>query len=147
LGDVPEGNGDAQLTLFGEKVTPNAHALAREFVLLDNFYADGEVSADGHEWTMGAYATDFVERMWPFSYGHNGGKKYDYPAEGRFPVAFPANGYLWNRAAEAGVSYRSYAEFCHTPRSGTSDVLAEPTIPILKDHIDPYYKSWDLGYP
>ena len=65
FGDIPEGNGDPSLCLFPEAVTPNHHALAREFVLLDNFYVDGEVSADGHEWSMGAYATDFVEKTWP----------------------------------------------------------------------------------
>lgn len=145
LGDMTEGNGDARLCLFGESVTPNAHALAREFVLLDNFFADGEVSADGHEWTMGAQATDFVEKLWPLNYGHGQGKKNDYPSEGRWPVAYPANGYLWNRAAEAGVTFRSYGEFCHTPTKG--DILSEPTLPVLKGHIDPYYKAWDLGYP
>ena len=61
FGDLPEGKGDPHLCLFPEAITPNHHALAREFVLLDNFYVDGEVSADGHEWTMGAYATDFVD--------------------------------------------------------------------------------------
>ena len=64
---MKEGNGDPNLCLFGEKVTPNHHKLAREFVLLDNFYVDGEVSADGHQWTMGAYATDFVEKVWPLT--------------------------------------------------------------------------------
>ncbi|MBI5767211.1 MAG: bifunctional YncE family protein/alkaline phosphatase family protein [Verrucomicrobia bacterium] len=145
FGDLEIGNGDPRLCLFPENVTPNAHALAREFVLLDNLYADGEVSADGHEWTMGAIATDFVEKHWPLSYGHNAKKKYDYPAEGRFPVAFPANGYLWNRAAEAGVSYRSYGEFCTTPERGPE--LSAPSIPILKGHIDPFYRAWDLDYP
>jgi YVTN family beta-propeller protein len=145
FGDMPEGNGEPRLCLFPEKVTPNAHALAREFVLFDNFYADGEVSADGHEWTMGAQATDFVEKMWPLSYGHNAKRKYDYPSEGHYPVAFPANGYLWNRAAEAGVSYRSYGEFCNTPKQGPA--LAEPALPILVGHIDPYYSAWDMEYP
>lgn len=145
LGDLAEGNGDPRLCLFPELVTPNAHALAREFVLLDNLYADGEVSADGHEWTMGAFATDFVERHWPLSYGHGENKKYDYPGEGRFPVAYPANGYLWNRAAEAGVSYRSYGEFCTTPKSGPD--LSAPSLPILVGHIDPQYRAWDLDYP
>ncbi len=145
FGDMPEGNGEPHLCLFPEKVTPNAHALARQFVLLDNFFADGEVSADGHEWTMGAYATDFVEKMWPLNYGHNAKKKYDYPAEGRYPVAYPVNGYLWNRAAEAGVSYRSYGEFCETPKKGPEQATA--TLPILRGHIDPYYRAWDLDYP
>ncbi|MBU3745429.1 MAG: YncE family protein, partial [Sediminibacterium sp.] len=69
LGDMPEGNGDTSLCLFGEKITPNLHALAREFVLLDNFYVDGEVSADGHNWSFGAYATDYLEKTWVTSYG------------------------------------------------------------------------------
>ncbi|MCX6953231.1 MAG: beta-propeller fold lactonase family protein [Verrucomicrobia bacterium] len=145
FGDLKEGNGDPRLCLFPEQVTPNAHALAREFVLLDNFYADGEVSADGHEWTMGAQATDFTEKMWPLSYGHNARKKYDHPAEGFYPAAYPANGYLWNRAAEAGVSYRSYGEFCETPKRGPA--LAHPSLPILVGHIDPLYRAWDLEYP
>ncbi len=68
FGDMKEGNGDPSLCLFGDKVTPNHHKLARQFVLLDNFYVDGEVSADGHQWSMGAYATDFVEKVWPQNY-------------------------------------------------------------------------------
>jgi YVTN family beta-propeller protein len=64
LGDLPEGNGDPTLCLFPDRVTPNHHQLAREFVLLDNFYVEAEVSAQGHEWSVGAYATDFVEKTW-----------------------------------------------------------------------------------
>ncbi|MBS0662524.1 MAG: SMP-30/gluconolactonase/LRE family protein [Verrucomicrobia bacterium] len=146
LGDMPEGNGDPRLCLFGEEVTPNAHALAREFVLLDNCYADGEVSADGHEWSLGAQATDFVEKVWPLNYGHRLAGKIDYPSEGRYPVAIPANGYLWNRAAEAGVTYRSYGEFCTTPNEHTVPFIAEPSLPVLRGHIDPHYRTWDLLY-
>ena len=69
LGDIPGGNGDTSLVLFGEKITPNQHKLVKEFVLLDNFYVDGEVSADGHNWSLGAYATDYLEKTWPTSYG------------------------------------------------------------------------------
>ena len=79
LGDLPQGNGDPKLCLFPERVTPNLHRLAREFVLLDNFYVDAEVSADGHEWSMGAYATDFVEKMWPLNYGHNRTREVPLP--------------------------------------------------------------------
>ena len=61
-----------------------------EFVLLDNFYVESEVSADGHEWTLGAVATDFVEKTWPLNYGHNARGKFPYPSEGRFPVAMPS---------------------------------------------------------
>jgi hypothetical protein len=67
FGDIKEGNGDSTLTLFGEKYTPNQHKLVREYVLLDNFYVDAEVSADGHNWSLGAYATDFLEKTWPTS--------------------------------------------------------------------------------
>ncbi len=65
LGDVKNGNGDTSLCLFGEKITPNQHKLVNDFVLLDNFYVDAEVSADGHNWSMGAYSTDYLEKTWP----------------------------------------------------------------------------------
>jgi len=66
LGDLPQGNGDPSLCIYPEDVSPNHHALARQYVLLDNFYVESEVSADGHEWSMAAYATDFVEKTWPY---------------------------------------------------------------------------------
>ena len=68
LGDMKEGNGDPSLVLFGEKVTPNLHKLAREFVLLDNFYVNADVSADGHNWSTAAIAPDYVQKMWPNKY-------------------------------------------------------------------------------
>ncbi|HVV72074.1 MAG TPA: beta-propeller fold lactonase family protein [Verrucomicrobiae bacterium] len=145
LGDMREGNGDPQLCLFPERVTPNFHRLAREFVLFDNFYVDGEVSADGHEWTMGAYATDFVEKMWPMDYGHNGSGKFPYPSEGNFFIAAPAGGYLWDRAREAGVSYRSYGEFISNGRTP-----AEPShtrVKALQGHFDERFRGFDLDYP
>lgn len=143
FGDMPEGNGEPSLCLFPEEVTPNHHALAREFVLLDNFYVESEVSADGHEWTMAAYASDFVERTWPL--GYRGDRRVPYPAEGAFDIATPAGGYLWDRAAEAGVSYRSYGEFV---RNGpTPDDPAIASVEALEGHIDPMYRSYDLGYP
>ncbi|MBE7179231.1 MAG: beta-propeller fold lactonase family protein, partial [Mucilaginibacter polytrichastri] len=108
LGDMPEGNGDSSLCIFGEKVTPNLHALAREFVLLDNFYVDAEVSADGHNWSMAAYANDYVEKTWPISYGGRGGT-YDY--EGSRKIAHPRDGFIWDYCKRAGISYRSYGEF------------------------------------
>jgi YVTN family beta-propeller protein len=108
LGDVPEGNGDPNLCLFPEAITPNQHAIAREFVLLDNFYVDSEVSADGHNWSMAAYATDYVEKTWPTNYSARG-RTYDY--EGSKKVARPTKGYIWDYCKAAGVSYRSYGEF------------------------------------
>jgi YVTN family beta-propeller protein len=108
LGDMKEGNGDPSLCLFGEDVTPNQHALAREFVLLDNFYVDAEVSADGHNWSMAAYATDYTEKTWPTNYSSRG-RTYDY--EGSKKIARPTKGYIWDHCKAAGVSYRSYGEF------------------------------------
>jgi YVTN family beta-propeller protein len=145
LGDLPQGNGDPSLCLFPEAVTPNHHALAREFVLLDNFYVESEVSADGHEWSMGAYATDFVEKSWPLSYGHNARGKIPYPSEGKFAVAMPASGYLWDRAREAGVTYRSYGEFAENGRTPADP--ATTRVASLIGHIDPGFRAWDMDYP
>jgi DNA-binding beta-propeller fold protein YncE len=145
LGDMPGGRGDASLCLFPERITPNHHKLAREFVLLDNFYVDGEVSADGHEWSMGAYATDFVEKAWPLSYGHNKHNKYPYPSEGKFPVAEPAGGYLWDRAREAGVSYRSYGEFVNAGKNPGDP--ATTRIAALQGHFDPWFPPWNMDVP
>jgi DNA-binding beta-propeller fold protein YncE len=144
LGDMTEGNGDTNLCLFPEEISPNHHQLAREFVLLDNFYADAEISADGHEWTMGAYATDFVEKMWPLQYNHDKRRKYIYPAEGIFPIAQPAGGYLWDRAAEAGVSYRSYGEFVSNGKTNDDPMI--PRVKALRGHIDEHYRGFDLNY-
>jgi DNA-binding beta-propeller fold protein YncE len=145
LGDLPQGNGDPRLCLFPENVTPNHHKLAGDFVLLDNFYVDAEVSADGHEWSMGAYASDFVDKTWPLNYGHNRDQKFPYPSEGAFPVAAPANGYLWDRAREAGVTYRSYGEFILAGKKA-----GEPNwtkLAALQGHFDPEYHVFDLEYP
>ena len=144
LGDMPQGNGEPKLCLFPESVTPNHHKLAKEFVLLDNFYVESEVSADGHEWSMAAYATDFVEKMWPLNYGHNHPSKFPYPAEGKFPIARPANGYLWERAQEAGVTYRSYGEFVDlNPKDHNRFV---PRLKSLRGHIDELFHGFDLSY-
>ncbi len=145
LGDMPEGNGDANLCLFPEAITPNHHQLAREFVLLDNFYVDGEVSADGHEWTVGAYASDFVEKTWPLNYGHGTRGKFPYPSEGRFPIARAGGGYLWDKAAEAGVTYRSYGQFLAAGK--TPDIAATSRVPALEGHFDPWFRPWDMDYP
>lgn len=143
FGDLPQGNGEPSLCLFPEDVTPNHHALVREFVLLDNFYVDGEVSADGHEWTMGAYATDYVERTWPLNY--RGNRRVPYPSEGVLEIARPAGGYLWDKAAEKGVSYRSYGEFIKNGKSPSDP--ATTGVKALEGHFDPGFRSYDLDYP
>ena len=147
-GDLPQGNGDPRLCLFPEAITPNHHKLAKEFVLLDNTYVEGEVSADGHEWSMGAYATDFTEKAWPLSY--RGGKRIGYPSEGEYDyIERPAGGYLWDRAAEAKVSYRSYGEWTATGEK-KPDGTYEPDRPRVKalegEHFDPGFHGYDLEY-
>ncbi len=132
LGDMQEGNGDNSLCLFPEKVTPNHHAIAREFVLLDNFYVDAEVSADGHNWSMAGYATDYVEKTWPTSYGGRGGT-YDY--EGTRKVAFPRDGFIWDYCKRAGISYRTYGEF---------GSYGQANIKSLEGHVCPGYSDFDL---
>jgi YVTN family beta-propeller protein len=131
LSDIPGGNGDTSLLLFGERVTPNQHALVEEFVLLDNFYVDGEVSADGHNWSTGAYATDYLEKNWPTSYGGRGGS---YDAEGTRDIANNKSGFIWDFCKRYGVSYRTYGEFADDYK---------PNIPTLENHFCPYYTSWD----
>src|SRR5437763_6566431 len=105
LGDMKEGNGDASLVLFGESVTPNQHKLAREFVLLDNFYVNSDVSADGHNWSTAAISPDYVEKMWPNKYA-NRRKVSDFAEQD--PTSLPPAGYLWSNAAGAGVSMRNF---------------------------------------
>jgi DNA-binding beta-propeller fold protein YncE len=146
LGDMKEGNGDPHLCLFPEKVTPNAHRLAREYVLLDNFYVEGEVSADGHQWSTGAYCTDFVRKLWPLTYRGSPTKKLAiYPSEGVFPeMERPAGGYIWDRCAAAGVSYRSYGEW--TRDGKTPQEPATARVKALEGHIDPWYRGFDLDY-
>jgi YVTN family beta-propeller protein len=133
LGDMPQGNGDPNLVLFGEDITPNQHALAREFVLLDNFFVNGEVSADGHNWSMGAYATDFLEKTWPTSYGGRGGT---YPGEGKREIANNKNGFLWDACQRKGVSYRSYGEFIEKRK---------PSVSVLKNHYCRSFADWGMS--
>jgi YVTN family beta-propeller protein len=150
FGDIREGNGDPSLCLFPERVTPNHHALARQFVLLDNFYVDGEVSANGHEWSTAAYATDYVEKVWPLVYRHDAEHDKDappgftYPAEGEALIAIPSSGYLWDRCRAAGLSYRSYGEFIeNNPQPGKP---GRARVKGLEGHFDPAFRSFDLEY-
>ena len=141
LGDIKDGNGDSSLCIFGEKVTPNQHKLSREFVLFDNFYVNAEVSADGHNWSMAGYATDYIEKTWPTEYGGRGGE-YDF--EGDQVAGAPTSGYLWTLAAKHNVSFRSYGEFI------TADtIIGKPGVPREKGlvgHFAPFYRGWDLKY-
>jgi DNA-binding beta-propeller fold protein YncE len=149
FGDLPQGNGEKELCLFPAAITPNHHKLASEFVLLDNTYVDGEVSADGHEWSMGAYATDFIEKYWPVSYRGNT-KRFSYPSEGNFDYAArPAGGYIWDRCAEAGVSYRSYGEWIANGKKKADGTYEDgkASVKALEGHFDPRFRGFDMDYP
>jgi YVTN family beta-propeller protein len=106
LGDVARGNGDPKLTLFGAPVTPNLHALVTRFPLLDNVYANSEASIQGHYWTASASVPDYVTRNWIQQYGGRG-RPNDF---GTYAVSWPGNGFLFDHAQRAGVSYFNYGE-------------------------------------
>jgi YVTN family beta-propeller protein len=133
LGDMTRGNGDTSLCIFGNNITPNEHAIANQFVLLDNFYVDAEVSADGHNWSTAAYATDFIEKTWPTSYGGRGG---NYDSEGTRRAGDPRDGYIWDYCKRAGVSYRTYGEFADDYK---------PNIKSLEGHYCVHSPSFDLS--
>jgi len=101
---APLGNGDPHLAIFGEKITPNQHQLARDYVLFDNLYSNSEVSVDGHSWCDAAIATDFNQRSWIISYSKHG------KLAGNEEMETPANGYLWDLCRRHGVSYKNYGE-------------------------------------
>jgi YVTN family beta-propeller protein len=118
FGDLGVGNGDPNLVLFGQQVTPNAHAYARRWVTLDNLYCDGEVSEDGHQWSNAAYATDFNEKAWTNSYS----RRSEPNADERL-MSSPA-GYLWDACARKHLTFRTYGEMA----SFTSSPDSEPQV-------------------
>ncbi len=123
LGDVPRGDGRADLCVFGAGITPNQHALAEQFVLLDNTSCCGILSADGHNWSTSAVATDYVERSfagWPRSYPDGMG---DAESDA---LAWSPAGFLWDRAIERGKTLRNYGEFMK-PRVRWKDAGREGT--------------------
>jgi hypothetical protein len=143
LGDLHQGNGDPNLVLFGEAITPNHHALARDFILFDNFFVDGDVSADGHFWSMSATATDYVARLWTTTYSGHSAQAFDAPYDGDedhdHPIAAPGSGFLWDRAEKLGISYRDYGEWgVPDPKNKNKDVVY---LAGLKHHFDPYYRD------
>ncbi|MBO0860643.1 MAG: beta-propeller fold lactonase family protein [Chloracidobacterium sp.] len=138
FGDLGKGNGDPELTLFGENVTPNAHKIARESVILDNLYCNGEVSQDGHQWSNAAYATDFTQKAWVNSYSSRG-----EPSADERLTASPA-GYLWDNCKKHGKTYRSYGEFA----SFRSSPDSEPKFVgsrELKDHVSVEWLKLKMG--
>ncbi len=106
LGDLARGDGDRKLTLFGARITPNAHALARRFGILDHVYANSEASIDGHFWTSAGSVSDYVVKNWHQNYAGRG-RPYDF---GVYAVTWPSQGFLFDQAQKQGISWFNYGE-------------------------------------
>ncbi|HXF10604.1 MAG TPA: bifunctional YncE family protein/alkaline phosphatase family protein, partial [Desulfuromonadaceae bacterium] len=167
LGDIKEGNGDASLCVFGERVTPNQHKMAREFVLLDNAYCSGILSADGHQWADTAFATDYMEKSFagfPRSYP-DGMEDQDVDA-----LAYAPSGFIWDNALAHGKTLRDYGEFAITEKSwrdpsqkrdiafldhyrdflNQTDLIrisSRPAIESLRPHLATNTVGWDMSIP
>jgi len=153
LGDLPQGDGDPALVHFGREVSPNHHALAEQFVLLDNFYCSGVLSADGHQWATEAFVTDYLEKSF-------GGFNRSYPYNGTDPMAYAASGFIWDKVLKKGLSFRDYGEFVQariTPRNitwkdawkdfnegtGRIQIRAESQVATLRPYLCPTF----IGFP
>ena len=137
FGDVAAGNGDAALAIFNDSVTPNAHALARRWVLCDNFYVDGEVSADGHQWSTRAFAGDYNEKTWPAIYGN----RRAYDLEDGEDVESPRDAYLWDAARRKGLWIVNFGEFTEADSTHRYD----SKISGLKGITATNYPGWNLA--
>ncbi|KLU60230.1 virginiamycin B lyase [Peptococcaceae bacterium CEB3] len=139
FGDMKKGNGDPSLTEFGKQITPNLHKLANQFVLLDNTDTDAEISAQGHNWSTAAISNDYTEKNWLANYSGRG-RGYDF--EGTNKSTYPQDGFLWDDAARAHVSYRDYGEFeGYNAKTG----ISTPSGPSIGNNYDPNYPAWDLN--
>jgi YVTN family beta-propeller protein len=135
FGDLPRGNSDPALVMFGREVTPNHHKLAEEFVLLDNLYCNGHVSADGHPWSTMAYNTDYIARNWALTYSSRAGIEDDEQGD----LSNAPSGYLWDACARAGLTYRSYGEYGRRVSQPDGSVRIEGAVPGLVGHMSPDY--------
>ena len=130
MGDVEQGNGDRQLAIFNDSVTPNAHAIARRWVLFDNFYVNGEVSANGHEWTDRAFAGDYNEKTWP----QIASDRRPWDMRSGEDLANPAGAYIWDAALRRGLWVVNFGEMTDsTERDSTNWLPSRSSIRGLKD--------------
>lgn len=140
FGDLSQGTGADSLALYGKELTPNHHALAEEYVLLDNFYADGQVTPDGMNYLFSGYANDYVMKTWPTLYSRRGGE-YNYEQDG---MASSAAGYLWDAARAKGLRVRNYGLFIDETASERGEII--PMVQGLAAITSPTYRGWDLYY-
>lgn len=156
FGDMKEGDGDPKLCVFGEKVTPNHHALAREFVLLDNYYCNGVNSADGHSWAMEGAVTGYLEKSF-------GGFTRSYPYGGDDAINAAESGFIWDAFLARGLSFQNFGEFDNAttiPKRSWTELYAEHKAGVRKtkftksidlERIRPYtdqeFPGWQMGIP
>jgi hypothetical protein len=144
FGDVARGNGDARLAIFDNAVTPNAHAIAARWVLFDNFYVNGEVSADGHEWTDRAFASDYNEKTWPQIYSDR--RAWDLTSGE--DLANPGGAYLWDAALRRGLWVVNFGEMTESDDEDSTAVHRGRTnIPGLKGITAADYPGFVLAIP
>lgn len=166
LGDDPRGNGDPSLCIYGERITPNQHKMVREFVLLDNTYCAGILSADGHQWSTTAFGTDYLEKSfagWPRSYPDGMGE------DENDALAYAPSGFIWDNVLAHGKTLRNYGEFAapavkwRDGRKGTPDFLAcyrtwkgeaddvvfasYPMIETIRPYQPTNYVGWEMAVP
>lgn len=167
FGDVTKGNGDPSLCIFGEKYTPNQHKFVKEFVLLDNTYCNGILSADGHQWSTSAFGNDYLERSfagWPRSYPDGMGE------DEADALAYAPSGFLWDNAIRSHVSLRDYGEFAmptckwsdpkrkgepgwtdnwnEFQRGGGEVIIAsQPAVESLRPYMPTNYVGWNMEVP
>jgi len=167
LGDIGRGNSDPSLCIFGDRITPNLHALARSFVLLDNTFCCSILSADGHNWSTTAFGTDYLEKSfagWPRSYPDGMGK-VEIDA-----LAYAPTGFIWDNALRHGKTLRDYGEFAMSTvhwadpkRKGTpdwpsswrefqhpkGDIIfgSEPGIESLRPYLAAKTVGWNMDVP
>ena len=154
FGDLKQADGDSSLVFFPRSVSPNHHALAERFGIFDRFFVNAEVSPDGHNWSMAAYVTDYVEKTIASNYSGRG-RSYDYQGLNRnvIPdddVAEPSSGYLWDLAARAGITYRNYGAFVHEsddPATAGGVARIVETKRALVNHTNTAYSGWNLDIP
>ena len=153
FGDLEQGNGDTSLVHFGRDVTPNHHAIAEQFVLMDNYYCSGILSADGHQWTNEAYVTDYIEKFF-------GAFPRSYPYDGGDPMAYSPTGFIWDNVMQHGLTYRNYGEFVDAiiePRNATFTDIYQDFLAGTKNikissksnlpQMEPYTCPTYIGFP
>ena len=143
FGDLGKGHGDPSLNLFGNESASNSRALENQFVTFDNFYADAEISAQGWNWAVAANSNPYSEEGWPANYS---GRNHPYPSENGNPAQAPnedpANAYIWDRLANAGISFRNYGFYVENENN-----TFHADDPLLEKNTDHNFRGYDLACP